>query len=331
MGRTPLDDYTAAMGAVTMTDGARETLKRNLIACRRKRARNGPASGGQKRAPAAVTAPRAVPRSRRSVLKIAAAGAVVLIGTATAATVISLWDTTSQGPSPVVPAAPSFVLAAYADGVPVDEGADTVLAGPGFLDSVTGWSMMEPVREGYDEFQITLSIDLSVYGDTIDALTYEIDGDESASFSLLSRNTLPDGTLEEPHGRRLHVTADQLESTGTKQAVTLGLDIRYSIPTGQEPWRSLEERYREGTSDEFRHETTAFGARLLTGRTITVTATFQDGTQAEQAYRIAAVDDIVGALRRNDEAFLAYVDAYEEDPSAEPPVPEPLFTLTRVL
>lgn len=337
---TTMESYVQRMDAITLTPEMRAALQQRLA---RERAQRASTAASTESAEAPQQS-RHVGRSlqtRRRFLALAACTAGVALG---CAAVGSLWSVTrsnqagdgadASGGAPEESAGsgtlagadqPAFVLAAYADGTPVEDRGDTVLAGPGFLDSVGSWDA-GPDDDGGMSCHNVFKIDLRAYGDDIVQLDYRIDGDESAQFCYLGSRgyTKPDGSFEEMHGQELTITQDMLERIGTIDGGTFSLEMTFALP---DEYRTLyEESHASGDSDEFRFESIAYGAQLLAGRIITVTASFEDGTTLTHEYRIEPVDDFKDALMRNSQAFSASIDAGTTDEL----VYEPLFTIEQL-
>ena len=114
-----------------------------------------------------------------------------------------------------------------------------------------------------------------------------------------------------------------LERIGTIDGGTFSVELTYALP---DDFWAIYERARQESTDEFRFESIAYGAQLLAGRTITVTATFVDDTTLTHEYRIDPVDTFKETLMANDQAFHDSID----DESTDEFVPEPLFTIEQV-
>ena len=344
---TIMDDYAQRMASIKLTPQMRAAIKRRIADERPNLA--------QADVPAHVTTrPRPARRpdqrthTRRRVIAIAACTAGLVLGCTALGILWSqknpgiLWSQKNPAPtndgtadeekqgassndSALSATQPSFVLVAYADGTPVDDRGDTVLAGPGFLDSVGSWDA-GPDDDGGMSCHNVFNIDLRAYGDDIVQLDYRIDGDSSAQFCYLGSRSYqtPDGSFEEMHGQELTITQDMLERVGTIDGGTFSLEMTFALP---DEYRALyEESHATGDSDEFRFESIAYGAQLLAGRVITVTASFDDGTTLTHEYRIEPVDDFKDALMRNSQAFSESIDAG----TTEELTYEPLFTIEQL-
>lgn len=337
---TTMESYVQRMDAITLTPEMRAALQQRLARERAQRA-SAAASTESAEAPQHSRHLGRSTQTRRRFLALAACTAGVALG---CAAVGSLWSATrsnqagdgadASGGAPEESAGsgtlagadqPAFVLAAYADGTPVEDRGDTVLAGPGFMDFVGSWDA-GPDDDGGMSCHNVFNIDLRAYGDDIVQLDYRIDGDESAQFCYLGSRgyTKPDGSFEEMHGQELTITQDMLERIGTIDGGTFSLEMHFALP---DEYRTLyEESHASGDSDEFRFESIAYGAQLLAGCIITVTASFDDGTTLTHEYRIEPVDDFKDALMRNSQAFSASIDAGTTDEL----VYEPLFTIEQL-
>ena len=338
---TTLESYVQCMGEVTLTPEMRAALQQRLARERAQRANTAAHVDSLE----ALQQPKRVERgvhTRRRFLALAACTAGVALG---CAAIGSLWSTISSNETGDGAAAsggapeesssagtlagtdqPAFVLAAYADGTPVEDRSDTVLAGPGFLDSAGSWDAGPDDDGSGMSCHNVFNIDLRAYGDDIAQLDYRIDGDESAQFCYLGSRSYqtPDGSFEEMHGQELTITQDMLERIGTIDGGTFSLEMTFALPDEFETL--YEESHATGNSDEFRFESITYGAQLLAGRVITVTATFVDGTTLTNEYRIEPVDDFKDALMRNSQAFSASIDAG----TTEELVYEPLFTIEQL-
>ena len=335
---TIMDEYARRMASIKLTPQMRAAIKRRIADERSNLAQaDAPAHAAARSQPA--RRPDRRTHTRRRVIAIAACTAGLVLG-CTALGI--LWSQKNPAPtndgtadeekqgassndSALSASQSSFVLVAYADGTPVEDRGDTVLAGPGFMDSVGSWDA-GPDDDGGMSCHNVFNIDLRAYGDDIVQLDYRIDGDESAQFCYLGSRgyTKPDGSFEEMHGKELTITQDMLERIGTIDGGTFSLEMTFALP---DEFRALyEESHATGDSDEFRFESIAYGAQLLAGSIITVTASFEDGTTLTHEYRIEPVDDFKDALMRNSQAFYDNIDAGTTDEL----VCEPLFTIEQL-
>lgn len=332
-----MNDYATKMNRIALTPRMRSALAER-IAAERARVQQQPRTVANQ--PSASTDRR---RRRVFTRRRAIAVAACAAGLALGCTALGILWAPSQDPasapsgaqtdqtgsssnsSDAAAAQAAFVLAAYADGTPVEDRSDTVLAGPGFMDSVSSWDA-GPADEGNGmRARTVFDIDLRTYGEDITQLDYRIDGDETAQLCYLgSRNyRMPDGTYEEMHGQSMTITQDMLERIGTIDGGTFSVELNYALP---DDFWAIYEQARQGSMDEFRFESIAYGAQLLAGRTITITATFVDGTTLTHEYRIDPVDTFTETLMANDQAFH---DSFDDE-STDEFVPEPLFTIEQV-
>lgn len=332
-----MNDYATKMNRIALTPRMRSALAER-IAAERARVQQQPRTVANQ--PSASTDRR---RRRVFTRRRAIAVAACTAGLALGCTALGILWAPSQDPasapsgaqtdqtgsssnsSDAAAAQAAFVLAAYADGTPVEDRSDTVLAGPGFMDSVSSWDA-GPADEGDGmRARTVFDIDLRTYGEDITQLDYRIDGDETAQLCYLgSRNyRMPDGTYEEMHGQSMTITQDMLERIGTIDGGTFSVELNYALP---DDFWAIYEQARQGSMDEFRFESIAYGAQLLAGRTITITATFVDGTTLTHEYRIDPVDTFTETLMANDQAFH---DSFDDE-STDEFVPEPLFTIEQV-
>lgn len=332
-----MNDYATKMNRIALTPRMRSALAER-IAAERARVQQQPRTAANQPSASTDRRRRRV-FTRRRAIAVAACTAGLALGCtalgilwapsedpASAPSVAQSDQTGSSSNSSAAAAAQaSFVLAAYADGTPVEDRSDTVLAGPGFMDSVSSWEA-GPADEGDGmRARTVFDIDLHTYGEDITQLDYQIDGDETAQLCYLgSRNyRKPDGTYEDMRGQSMTITQDMLERIGTIDGGTFSVELTYALPDDFWP---LYEQARQGSMDEFRFESIAYGAQLLAGRTITITATFVDGTTLTHEYRIDPVDTFTETLMANDQAFH---DSFDDE-STDEFVPEPLFTIEQV-
>lgn len=332
-----MNDYATKMNQIALTPRMRSALAER-IAAERARVQQQPRTAESQ--PSASTERR---RGRVFTRRRAIAVAACTAGLALGYTALGILWAPSEDPasapsatqsdqtggssnsSAAAAAQASFVLAAYADGTPVEDRGDTVLAGPGFMDFVSSWEA-GPADEGDGmRARTVFDIDLRTYGEDITQLDYRIDGDETAQLCYLgSRNyRMPDGTYEEMHGQSMTITQDMLDRIGTIDGGTFSVELNYALP---DDFLAIYERAKQESTDEFRFESIAYGAQLLAGRTITITATFVDGTTLTHEYRIDPVDTFKETLMANDQAFH---DSFDDE-STDEFVPEPLFTIEQV-
>ncbi|OUO62537.1 hypothetical protein B5F74_01310 [Collinsella sp. An271] len=333
-----MNDYATKMNQIALTPRMRSALAER-IAAERARVQQQPRTTASQ--PSASTERR---RGRVFTRRRAIAVAACTAGLALGCTALGILWAPSEDPasapsatqsdqtggssnsSAAAAAQASFVLAAYADGTPVEDRSDTVLAGPGFLDSVSSWEAgPDDDDNNVLRARSVFSIDLTAYGDDITQLDYRIDGDETVQLCYLgSRNyRTPDGSFEDMHGQSMTITQDMLERIGTIDGGTFSVELNYALP---DDFWAIYERAKQESTDEFRFESIAYGAQLLAGRTITITATFVDGTTLTHEYRIDPVDTFKETLMANDQAFH---DSFDDE-STDEFVPEPLFTIEQV-
>lgn len=270
--------------------------------------------------------------AHRHTIAIAACVASLVLG----CTALSLWapssvvqpaqqydqDTSSAS---LTNAQPTFVLAAYADGTPIEDRSNTVLVNSGFMDFVGSWVAGPNDEDGSLSAYNVFNIDLRAHGNDITQLDYHIDGDGTAQFYYLgSRNYhTTDETYEELCGQSVTITQDMLSRIGTIDGGTFSIRLDYTLP--EEFW-TLYEQSQKGMLDEFRLESITYGAKLLAGRTITITATFTDDTTLTHQYRINPVDNFKEVLMTNDKTFVDNIDSSDTSDI----VFEPLFTIEQI-
>ncbi|HJG29850.1 MAG TPA: hypothetical protein K8U80_00445 [Collinsella ihuae] len=332
-----MNDYATKMNRIALTPRMRSALAER-IAAERARVQQQPRTAANQLSASTERRRRRV-FTRRRAIAVAACTAGLALGctalgilwapsedSASAPSAAQSDQTGSSSNSSAAAAAQaSFVLAAYADGTPVEDRSNTVLAGPGFMDHVGSWDAGPADEEDGMMAHAVFDIDLHTYGEDITQLEYRIDGDETAQFCYLgSRNyRKTDGTYEDMHGQSMTITQDMLDRIGTIDGGTFSVELIYALP---DEFRALYEQAIQKSTDEFRFESVAYGAQLLAGRTITITATFVDGTTLTHEYRIDPVDTFKETLMANDQAFHDSIDAGTADEF----VFEPLFTIELV-
>lgn len=217
-----------------------------------------------------------------------------------------------------------FVLAAYADGNPVDGGQNTVVTSTDIFKSSGGWS------EGdNDIFETAYTIDPSVLGNDVVSVEY--------------RSTNENVLLEGMRDRRKVLPG---ESPGTEylSSITVGgpnatlpdlyqLDLRVAIPAtdaikeADEAYNELGNAgiYDEELSDRLGLEVQRACAEELASGTLEITATFADGSTQTHVYRIAPVEGFEQLWWKDRAARRASFD--DEDADYEP---LQLFTLQQI-
>ena len=345
-----MDDYAKTMRTVHMDDESRSQLKERL----RKEAmqteptstRSLPGVGTyhhsaahhnlqiqQPVREAHATARTGAPmHSRRRVLAIAACSTLAIVGVAGAfALGPQILGSPSISPAASV-SAPSFVLAAYAEGTPVPDRSNTVLTGGQFLTYVPGWDA------GYSDDDDTtvhahfgFIIDLTTLGEDITSVTYTIDGDDRAYLEYLqSRSSVePGDELSDRKGHTITISAEELAAVGTIDGGSFYLEMSYDLP------ESFIELYEAGLGpnatqedfDAYYYQSITYGASLLRGRTLSITATFNDGSELTHIYRLEPVEAFEDQLRANttavNESIANNTDASKLDL-------EPLFMLEQI-
>lgn len=316
-----MDDYVRTMKGVGSDDASREHIKR---AVDRERARSAfaPAAASARTAVSARTtsASGRAPRRALRIAAVAACTALLALGGAFALPRLT------GGGSPAAPVAgmQGFVLAAYADGNPVDGGQNTVVTSTDIFKSSGGWS------EGdNDIFETAYTIDPSVLGNDVVSVEY--------------RSTNENVLLEGMRDRRKVLPG---ESPGTEylSSITVGgpnatlpdlyqLDLRVAIPAtdaikeADEAYNELGNAgiYDEELSDRLGLEVQRACAEELASGTLEITATFADGSTQTHVYRIAPVEGFEQLWWKDRAARRASFD--DEDADYEP---LQLFTLQQI-
>lgn len=345
-----MDDYAKTMRTVHMDDESRaqlkERLRKEVLQTEPTSTRGLPGVGTyhhsaayhnlqiqQPVREAHAAARTGVPmHSRRRVLAIAACSTLAIVGVAGAfALGPQLLGSLSASPAASV-SAPSFVLAAYAEGTPVPDRSNTVLTGGQFLTYVPGWDA-GPINEdsAVTHAHFGFIIDLTTLGDDITSVTYTLDGDDRAYLEYLqSRSSVePGDELSDRKGHTITISAEELAAVGTIDGGSFYLEMSYDLP------ESFNELYEAGLGpnatqedfDAYYYQSITYGANLLSGRTLSITATFDDGSELTHVYRLEAIDNFEEQLRANKEAVNENV-TNSTDPSELDL--EPLFMLEQI-
>lgn len=320
MTQNLMDDYVRTMKGVGSDDASREHIKR---AVDRERARSAfaPATSGRTAMSArSMSASGRAPCRGLRIAAVAACTALLALGGAFALPRLT------GGGSPAAPVAgmQGFVLAAYADGNPVDGGQNTVVTSTDIFKSSGGWS------EGdNDIFETAYTIDPSVLGNDVVSVEY--------------RSTNENVLLEGMRDRRKVLPG---ESPGTEylSSITVGgpnatlpdlyqLDLRVAIPAtdaikeADEAYNELGNAgiYDEELSDRLGLEVQRACAEELASGTLEITATFADGSTQTHVYRIAPVEGFEQLWWKDRAARRASFD--DEDADYEP---LQLFTLQQI-
>lgn len=306
-----MDDYVRTMKSVGSDDVSREHIKR-AVDCERARSASAPAASGHTTISARTAS--ASGRGRHRGLRIAAVAACTVLLALGAG--IALPRLTGGG-SPAAPVAgmQGFVLAAYADGNPVDGGQNTVMTSTDIFKNSGGWS------EGdNDVYETAYTIDPSILGNDVVSVEY--------------RSTNENVVLEGMRDRRKVLPG---ESAGTEylSSITVGgpnatlpdlyqLDLRVSVPAtdtikeADEAYNELGNAgiYDEELSDRLGLEVQRACAEELASGTLEITATFADRSTQTHVYRIAPVEDFEQLWWKDQAARRASFD--DEDADYEP-------------
>lgn len=315
-----MDDYVRTMKSVGSDDASRERIK---CAVDRERARSAsaPAASGHTTIFArTASAPEHAPRRGMRIVAAAACTALLALGAGIALPRLTGRD----APATPVPSMQGFVLAAYADGNPVDGGKNAVVTSTDILKSSGGWS------EGdNDIFETAYTIDPSVLGNDVVSVEY--------------RSTNENVLLEGMRDRRKVLPG---ESPGTEylSSITVGgpnatlpdlyqLDLRVAIPAtdaikeADEAYNELGNAgiYDEELSDRLGLEVQRACAEELASGTLEITATFADGSTQTHVYRIAPVENFEELWWKDNAAFKAFLDDQSIDYE-----PVQLYTLQQI-
>lgn len=320
MTQNLMDDYVRTMKSVGSDDVSREHIKR-AVDCERARSASAPAASGHTTISARTAS--ASGRGRHRGLRIAAVAACTALLVLGAG--IALPRLTG-GSSPAAPVAgmQGFVLAAYADGNPVDGGQNTVVTSTDIFKNSGGWS------EGdNDVYETAYTIDPSILGNDVVSVEY--------------RSTNENVVLEGMRDRRKVLPG---ESAGTEylSSITVGgpnatlpdlyqLDLRVSVPAtdtikeADEAYNELGNAgiYDEELSDRLGLEVQRACAEELASGTLEITATFADGSTQTHVYRIAPVENFEELWWKDNAAFKAFLDDQSIDYE-----PVQLFTLQQI-
>lgn len=320
MTQNLMDDYVRTMKSVGSDDASLTRIQR-AVARERARSASVPAASGRTDM-SARTASASAPAPCRGlrIAAVAACTALLVLGAG-----IALPRLTGGG-SPAAPVAgmQGFVLAAYADGNPVDGGQNTVVTSTDIFKNSGGWS------EGdNDIFETAYTIDPSVLGNDVVSVEY--------------RSTNENVLLEGMRDRRKVLPG---ESPGTEylSSITVGgpnatlpdlyqLDLRVAIPAtdaikeADEAYNELGNAgiYDEELSDRLGLEVQRACAEELASGTLEITATFADGSTQTHVYRIAPVEGFEQLWWKDRAARRASFD--DEDADYEP---LQLFTLQQI-
>lgn len=320
MTQNLMDDYVRTMKSVGSDDASLTRIQR-AVARERARSASVPAASGRTDM-SARTASASAPAPCRGLRIAAVAACTALLALGGAFALPRLMG----GGSPAAPVAgmQGFVLAAYADGNPVDDGKNAVVTSTDIFKSSGGWS------EGdNDIFETAYTIDPSVLGNDVVSVEY--------------RSTNENVLLEGMRDRRKVLPG---ESPGTEylSSITVGgpnatlpdlyqLDLRVAIPAtdaikeADEAYNELGNAgiYDEELSDRLGLEVQRACAEELASGTLEITATFADGSTQTHVYRIAPVEYFEELWWKDNAAFKAFLDDQSIDYE-----PVQLFTLQQI-
>lgn len=320
MTQNLMDDYVRTMKSVGSDDASLTRIQR-AVARERARSTFAPATSGRTAVSArSMSASGRAPCRGLRIAAVAACTALLALGGA-----FALPRLMGRG-APVTPVAgmQGFVLAAYADGNPVDDGKNAVVTSTDIFKSSGGWS------EGdNDIFETAYTIDPSVLGNDVVSVEY--------------RSTNENVLLEGMRDRRKVLPG---ESPGTEylSSITVGgpnatlpdlyqLDLRVAIPAtdaikeADEAYNELGNAgiYDEELSDRLGLEVQRACAEELASGTLEITATFADGSTQTHVYRIAPVENFEELWWKDNAAFKAFLDDQSIDYE-----PLQLFTLQQI-
>ncbi len=303
MSKNLIDDYVRTMKHIGSDDASRERIKR-AVDRERARSASAPAASWRTAMSARTTSASArAPRRGPRIAAIAACTALLALGGA-----FALPRLMGRG-APATPVAgmQGFVLAAYADGSPLDGAGNTVVTSTDIIKGSGSCS------EGDDDiFETAYTIDPSVLGNDVVSVEY--------------RSTNENVVLEGMRDRRKVLPG---ESPGTEylSSITVGgpnatlpdlyqLDLRVAIPAtdaikeANEAYRELADAgiYDEELSDRLSLEVQRACAEELASGTLEITATFADGSTQTHVYRIAPVENFEELWWRDNAAFQAALE-----------------------
>ena len=305
------EDFNAAMRGIDAPASAQDATRKAIAAAR---------VGATH-----VTAPRGtVARGLRPVGWYVATGcavaavALVALGISGIVTSTNTREDNSAATAPTTPN--SFTLAAYAGEVPL-AGTEEMAMESGDWSTILGYT--EVPIDG-DTVTCDLGLNLTCTGSNIKTLTYQIEGSGFA-FALHKEVPDPETTYrtEVTVSTTWKTTPQELEDypeTGTLPNVRVKLDKTEEIERAMDRCEELREQYpfkgqgdaswsaipddvkqaiRDANTDLDVAVRTA-AANRLPEATLSVTATFTDGSEQTHSYRLAPVKDFEERYRAND-------------------------------
>lgn len=292
-----MNDYVRQMQAIGNDEASRARIE---TAIAMERARNEQAATRS-----AASRVRERPRRMKRVAVRAAAVAACCIALAVGATIATsnaLRSDDGSGNSPVA-SSNTFALVAYANGE--DLGNGKVALTP---DSLISPGMSWDIGESYASdgswdgtswrIHAEIGINLTCSGNNISTITYAIDGD-----TAFRRTTSPvpgERPVEEQLGTSFSVNGDTQMKEGEHPFYYLELYTPYS----DELYALQDQSDADSDAqDDYTRCIQRTAADAFAQRTLTVTATFTDGSATTHTYRIVPVDDFEGAVARNDERW----------------------------
>lgn len=315
MNPNPFDDYRNRMSQVELPDNARSHIEHVL--------RN-------ERAAVANAIPCDMPKKRtaaRPAWRFAATAAFVLIvalgGLIAAPYANQLFGNKEN----------SFALSAYASGIST-EGTDNIRLAFGNFASWGGWQTFDESQwEEFDPYEndfihdtgmdkgyiCSAYFDLACEGSHIASLTYELEGqgvyfnfdparDQSTPPDDFTRNRFTVGPhdLANPDKGYIYIVAN-VPAEGELAEPTAVIDehlnrINESLKTN--PNADPQKQFSQEEEDAYTQAMSQVSvlvhtkaAEMIAGATITITATFDDGSTETHVYRILPVDDFADRYR----------------------------------
>lgn len=339
MKRTFIDDYREHINRVELSPDARERIGQAI------RAERETTSGSQATAPTRKRSLAGSKPSRRWVATAACVAALAIGGFLLAPTIERALDGGEH----------TFALAAYASGTAADASSTVKLAlgnfaqwGGWFTFDEADWKDASPYENGFIHdtgvdkgYVCSAYFDLSCEGTGIASLTYELEGDpyfnfdpardESTPPKDFSRHrfTIEPGDLKNPDKGFIYIVAN-VPAEGALEEPTAVMDaylrrIDDNIDTlRDDPNARPDDLFTQDELDAYREardQTEILvhtkAAEMIASSTLTVTATFDDGSKESHEYRIAPVVDFAERYQER------VADGRQSDPSG-------LFTIEQL-
>ena len=238
-----------------------------------------------------------------------------------------------------------FVLTAYADGMPQDNGSVLPLA------NFTGSGFWGPNHDNWFDACFSFMLGCTIEGEGAESVTYELEGpyciegdpddDEVTRVVFFGESDLIEKTCITVPYENQDTKETQICASFPASESLQELDDRYQTQHKESMLHAIEAGTNKGETDwdlenEYKLALRMIFNEYLATTTLHISVNYADGTVLEKRYAIAAIDDFEEVYAAHLQAVTDWWLAYEagsiafEDLNATEPKEPPLYTIREI-